>query len=82
MEASVSTATVPEIARLCGVPAWRVRRLYETGRLPEPPRAGGYRLIDTADLPAIREALVAAGYLESEPGLAALAALASGGVPR
>ncbi len=60
---TATTTTVPQAARLLGVPTWCVRRLYESGRLPEPPRAGGYRLIDAADLPAIRAALGEAGYI-------------------
>ena len=55
--------TLPEVARRCGVPVWCVRRLYERGLLPAPPRAGQYRLVHPADLPAIEAALRRAKYL-------------------
>lgn len=45
---------------------WQVRRLFERGLLPEPPRVGAYRVIDSRDLPKVREALVRAGYLPVE----------------
>lgn len=62
------TATTPmtttAVAELFEVRPWQVRRLFESGRLPEPPdRVGGYRLIRTADLPLIQAALIRAGYL-------------------
>ena len=66
------TATTPmtttAVAELFGVRPWQVRRLYESGRVPEPPaRMGAYRLIRPADLPVIQAALVRAGYLEETP---------------
>ncbi len=36
---------------------WRVRRLFEAGDLPEPPRMGGRRIIERSQLPLIIEAL-------------------------
>ena len=42
---------------------WKVRRLYEHGDLPEPPRFGGKRAISSEDIPAIVEALRARGWL-------------------
>lgn len=50
-------------ARHCGCPAWQIRRLYERGILPPPPRIGAYRAIPVSDLPLIEKALRAAGYL-------------------
>jgi DNA-binding transcriptional MerR regulator len=55
--------TVGDVARHFGIPIWRVRRLYEKGILPPPPRAGLYRLVPAGDLPRIEEALRQAGYL-------------------
>jgi hypothetical protein len=52
------------VARLYQLPLWKVRRLYETGRLAEPPRIGVYRLIRRSDLPIIERALRAAGFLK------------------
>jgi hypothetical protein len=40
-----------------------IRRLYEDNRLPPPERVGLYRMIKTADLPRVRRALIATGYL-------------------
>ena len=55
--------TTGEVAELLGVDVWRVRRLYESGMLPEPPRAGAYRLIPKADLPRIIDAMRQRGWL-------------------
>jgi hypothetical protein len=52
--------TIGEAARTLGVPLARLRRLYVTGRLPEPARLGVYRVVMEAELPAIREALARA----------------------
>lgn len=46
-----------DVAKLFRVPAWQIRRLYEVGALPEPPMAGGRRMIDESQLPEIIEAL-------------------------
>jgi hypothetical protein len=54
-------------ARRLGVPPWKVRRLFERKLLPEPARVGPYRVITEADLPAVRAALLAAGYMRGEP---------------
>ena len=39
------TYTTREIGDLLGVAEWRVRRLFEVGRLPEPGRFAGKRAI-------------------------------------
>ena len=45
---------------------WQVRRVYESGLLPEPEtRLGAYRLIHSSDLPRLEDALRQAGYLPS-----------------
>jgi DNA-binding transcriptional MerR regulator len=57
--------TIGEAAeRLGGVQVWRLRRLYERGILREPPRVGRNRVVSSEDLPRLREALRAAGYLQ------------------
>ena len=51
------------------VKAWQVRRVYETGLLPEPEaRLGTYRLIRSSDLPRLEDALRKAGYLPTAQG--------------
>lgn len=55
--------TTGEVAELLGVEVWRIRRLYESGTLPEPARAGAYRLIPKADLPRVIDALRHRGWL-------------------
>jgi hypothetical protein len=55
--------TVPEIAELLGVEAWRIRRLYERRLLAEPPRIGRARAIDSDEIPAIVDALRCRGWL-------------------
>lgn len=55
--------TTAEVARHYAVDAWRVRRVFERGDVPEPPRFMGRRLVPRSSLPAIRRALVARGWL-------------------
>jgi hypothetical protein len=45
------------------VKPWMVRRLFERGILPEPPRLGCYRVIHAGDLPEVEAALRKCGYL-------------------
>jgi hypothetical protein len=56
--------TTAEAARLLGCPEWCVARAFLRGLLPEPERLGRARLIREDQLPALRAALVAAGYLQ------------------
>jgi len=59
--------TTGDVARHYGVATWQVRRLFESGRLPEPEtRAGQYRLVSADDLPRVGEALAEAGYLKAD----------------
>jgi hypothetical protein len=58
--------TVGEAAARLGVAPWRVVRLYLRGLLPEPERVGRVRVVTEAHLPAIRAALVRAGYLDEQ----------------
>lgn len=52
-----------EAAVELGTVEWRVRRLFEDGTLPEPPRFAGKRAIPREQLPAIAQALRARGWL-------------------
>jgi hypothetical protein len=63
--ATVQTYTLGDLARRYGLPTWKVRRLFERGLLEEPGRAGMYRVVTEADLPAVEEALVRAGYIDA-----------------
>ena len=45
--------TTHEVAILAGSDTWRVRRLFEDGTLPEPPRFAGRRAIPRELLPDI-----------------------------
>jgi predicted site-specific integrase-resolvase len=49
--------TTREIGELLGVEEWRIRRLFEVGRLPEPDRFAGKRAIDSESIPTIIDAL-------------------------
>jgi len=61
--------TVPYITlgslakRYPGLQVWQIRRLYERGILPEPPRVAGLRIIPLEDVPTTVAALKSAGYL-------------------
>jgi hypothetical protein len=46
-----------------GVPAWKVRRLFERGLLPPAARVGPYRIIPGSELPDVERALKKVGYL-------------------
>ncbi len=61
--------TLGDVAQRYGLPLWKVRRLFERRLLPEPARAGNYRVIDESDLPTVEDALRQAGYLPDEEGV-------------
>jgi len=63
MTAQAMPMTVGQAANRLGVTARQVRRLYLRGLLPEPARAGLYRLISEDALPELELALRRAGYL-------------------
>jgi hypothetical protein len=56
--------TIGQVGDELKVQSWKVRRLYERGLLPEPPRLGRNRWIARSSLSAVREALLAHGYLK------------------
>jgi hypothetical protein len=55
--------SLPEAAKALGARASQIRTLYERGKLSLERRIGPYRVFLADDLPALRRALVAAGYL-------------------
>jgi excisionase family DNA binding protein len=55
---------VGEAARRLGVDTWELRRLYEKGQLPDPPRIGRHRLIRGSELPRLRDLLREAGKIK------------------
>lgn len=64
-----STREVAELAGLPRAETWRVRRLFEDGTLPEPPRFAGKRAIPRESLPSIFDKLRLRGWLPvSEEG--------------
>jgi DNA-binding transcriptional MerR regulator len=52
-----------DLSRRYGVPVWKIRRLFTRGLVPEPERAGAYRVLRERDLARIEAALKKAGYL-------------------
>jgi hypothetical protein len=71
MLSSVEPMTVERVGERLSRPGWkiqgwRVRQLFTTGVLPEPRRFGNSRIFFDEDLPAIRAALVEAGYLPAD----------------
>ena len=63
--------TTREVADVLGTDTWRVQRLFEEGRLPEPQRFAGRRVITPELLPSIVDALRARGWLPAEAGATA-----------
>jgi DNA-binding transcriptional MerR regulator len=63
--------TIGAVARRLGVRPWQVRRLFESGTLPEPSRVGAYRVVAENELPRIERALRKAGYLPEPDGVPA-----------
>lgn len=55
--------TTRELADVLGTVTWRIRRLFEDGTLPEPPRFAGKRAIPGEQIPVIVDALRARHWL-------------------
>ena len=55
--------TTGQAAMRFGAPAWTLTALFRRGLFPEPHRLAQTRIIREDDLPKLRAALVAAGYL-------------------
>jgi excisionase family DNA binding protein len=58
--------TTGEAAELLGTQEWRIRRLFESGDLPEPQKFGGKRVIPRSMIPKIIDAMRLRGWIESE----------------
>ncbi len=58
--------TTREMADLLGTQTWRIRRLFEDGTLPEPPRFVGKRAIPHQSTPSVVDALRKRGWLPAE----------------
>lgn len=61
----VNAFTTRELAELLGVESWRVRRLFELGVVPEPPRFAGKRHIPRAMVAQVAIALRDRGWLQA-----------------
>ena len=61
--------TTREVAEILGTDEWRVRRLFEDGTLPEPPRFAGKRAISSDLIPAIVDGLRLRGWLPTSTEL-------------
>ncbi len=59
----MDTFTTRQVAELLGVEPWRVRRLFETGSLPEPPRFAGRRVIPRPMIADVAMALRKRGWV-------------------
>lgn len=54
--------TTRELADLLGTDAWRIRRLFQSGELPEPPRFAGRRAIPREMIAEVAAALRDRGW--------------------
>jgi hypothetical protein len=67
--AEMNAQTTASVARLISerfattIEEWQVRRVFELGLLPDPPRFANKRVIFDRDIPAIIDALRARGWL-------------------
>lgn len=59
--------TMGEVARRLGCPMWRVKRIFEQGRLPPALRIGDRRVVPVEGLEEIRAVLLSRG-VELEGG--------------
>lgn len=57
-----------DVAEMIGLRPWRLNRMHSRGLLQEPPRVSRFRVYRPADVPAIREAAIKAGYLQPAEG--------------
>ncbi len=68
----IGILTTREAARLLSdryatpIHEWQIRRLFEDGDLPEPPKFGGKRMVAPDLLPAMVRELAARGWISQE----------------
>ena len=60
--------TTREVAEFIGSEEWRVRRLFETGAIPEPSRFAGKRVIPPQLIPRVVNELQRRGWLPENEG--------------
>lgn len=58
--------TTREVAEFLGTDEWRIRRLFQSGTIPEVPRFAGKRAIPPDRIAGIVDALRKRGWLDSE----------------
>jgi hypothetical protein len=61
-----TTFTTGDLSIRFRVPVWQILQAIKRKFLPEPQRVSHYRVWTEADLPRVRTALIAAGYLAEE----------------
>lgn len=59
--------TLGEAAERLGTQLWKVQRVFDRKRLPEPRRVGRTRVVPETDLPRVEKALREAGLMKREP---------------
>jgi hypothetical protein len=65
--------TAGDVCRMYHVLPWQLLQVLRRRLLAEPPRVAGRRVWRQADLPRVRAALVKAGYVREEAGVAHVA---------
>ena len=66
--------TTREVAEFLGTDEWRIRRLFQSGTIPEVPRFAGKRAIPPERIAGIVDALRERGWLDADQGSRAEAA--------
>lgn len=67
MEGSNEVLMLGAAGALCGVKdTWKVRRTIQRGFYPEPSRMGPFRVVPRSELPRLKNAMIAAGYLSAD----------------
>jgi|GEM_PF-1334888 len=59
--------TTREVADFLGTDEWRIRRLFQSGGIPEVPRFAGKRAIPSEHIAQIVDALRERGWLDDVP---------------
>jgi hypothetical protein len=60
--ATTRLLTLGQLATQLRCQLWQIQRLFDRGLLPPARRVGRMRVVDEADIDAVRQALVRAGY--------------------
>jgi hypothetical protein len=62
--------TSGDLCRMFRVLPWQIEQVCQRGLLKEPKRLGRWRIWRSSDLPAVEEALIAAGYVKEKAEVA------------